>query len=502
MIIKNKHIGYTLTLLILSLNIIASQLAMDSITILNVTNSGKSIIINRGVHDGIRPGMRAKFIHQQSTDRPKLTFIAAGEAVKVYDTKSYWYLNNIEKPNKIVVNNTLGLITLDHILQGRRKLSILQKKAIVNSPDEKNDFDKESSLNLPYSLIEMDNRYFRTKKIVEQNTSKHNDTQTIDFDIWEPINSDDSLSGNMDSVQNPDLIRDHYEESLAEVVISNKVTEADGRRINVKKRNLDMKNKKEYQNAYSKFLSIKNKRALILPGVISKIKRDGPLWSADMSDENLRKFLLKSGIAYERERRKRAFNNKSGHEIFIHYAIGLYDSTSSYDQENKGTGNDLTFGYEFHLEKTSELLRKWSINLSYSRGHNYYDIGNLNASSDEISYKSIVNWYFYNEPTTVKKYIMYLGLGIKRGEASLSSTHLDKKYFYQIKSFPSYHLGLKYRFYAGDEYDEFWKWGLGINWKLSYELLQLTANEGVFSNTYGVIDVYDLKMAIGFNIYF
>ena len=87
------------------------------------------------------------------------------------------------------------------------------------------------------------------------------------------------------------------------------------------------------------------------------------------------------------------------------------------------------------------------------------------------------------------------------GSAEFSSNRLSKGYDYQILAATG-QLGLKYRWRAGDEFDEYIKIGIGFNFLLSYELIKLSTEDNLQDNINGSFKVNDVKFSVGATLLF
>ena len=71
-----------------------------------------------------------------------------------------------------------------------------------------------------------------------------------------------------------------------------------------------------------------------------------------------------------------------------------------------------------------------------------------------------LNYY----PSAVRKFIWYLGTGVKIANAAISGPLLTQNYDYFQTTVPSFQFGIKYRFRAGDEFD--FLPSIGVGWNL------------------------------------
>ena len=73
-----------------------------------------------------------------------------------------------------------------------------------------------------------------------------------------------------------------------------------------------------------------------------------------MSDEQLRRYFVTSGLSREVERRKLALENREGNEILVRITRGAYDNSDAQDKNYRSLYSALEIGYEYHLMRTSK----------------------------------------------------------------------------------------------------------------------------------------------------
>src|SRR5690606_6430665 len=89
----------------------------------DVSLSGKSIILNRGMVEGMKPGQRARFYR----DEARMDFIGVGEVIKVNDAYSFWYFRDLPDELRPKPAQKVFFTLEDDVMQGRRPLKIVQK---------------------------------------------------------------------------------------------------------------------------------------------------------------------------------------------------------------------------------------------------------------------------------------------------------------------------------------------------------------------------------------
>ena len=487
----------------------AQHIPNDNINLLQVSISKKSIIIDSGSFDGIEIGDRAKFYLLVDSDEIKYSVVAEGEAVKVYNKKSFWFLDRLIDSANIYVGGKLGFLSVDETVGGRGLLKILNKKRVYS----KNAVIDEVS-GVPKDIIYKKGLYEEgSEQLTNTLVNKWQDVELIEVKDWtdgdkyyfEEYGSDVSSKG----ANIPEKSRDSKKirQKIKNKLFAYETQNSDSmsghaKTYYYKKDDSETGEMDLITSPLEKHLADKKVRNIAYPGAISKVKREGALWSADFTDEELRNYVIKTGVMTEELKRIHALENKISHELFIRYNYALYNNTDSKDENNRGRGMAFALGYEFNFGMTDESLDRLSLDVLYAYGTNYYYTGSINTFSSEYYYKTSLNWYFYNTPSTIRKYLWYLGIGVKFGEARLEAKKMTEKVNYQLNSFPSYQLGIKYRFTGGDEIGDIIKYGLGLTFLMEYETLSLEAIETHGQNVRGKLDNYNLRIGLGLGFYF
>jgi hypothetical protein len=256
------------------------------------------------------------------------------------------------------------------------------------------------------------------------------------------------------------------------------------------------------QSIYDDAKEQKIERDTISPRFAAKIKRDGMNWSDDMDDATLRRYFVSTGIVKEKERRDRLLNEKEGHEFIFHYSGSLIDHTTPDDPNYRAAGYLLGLSYDYHLARITPDLKNWSAQISIELGANNYDMGGLNISSKETIYGAMLNYYFYNNPLSINRFIFQLGMGIKAGSALFVDSRLLRNYSYQVSTLPTAQLVGKYRFQVGDLNEETVKMGSAINFGISFDQKRLKIIDNPIDSINSDVTVNEIKLLIGLGLYF
>lgn len=484
----------------------------DGVKIIDVSSSRKSIQLGIGSVDKIEVGDRAELLFddindgEESKENMGLYIVAEIEAVKVMDTHSIWLVTRLTDAEKLKKGKTLTIITLDQIIGGKRPLRVFERREIGHKNE------KETPFGTPYSLIKLRKKYKDGETLLETDGVDRDMTLTLkrewDEDSEDIFNSyGQKEHRKVKRFDNSGLPIKKLSEKEKIKIFDSSVDEIVGRTQNdemyIKRTYRKPVKYKDARSTSEKIKEIQEREQLVVPGAIAKMEREGDFWSSSMNDNELRKYMVSSGIASELERRKKTPYKKSSEDFSFRFNRGFISNATNKDANNRGMPYSFGISYEYYLLRALSSFEFFSISLGYDYGISYYDMsGSINAASKEYSFRSAINWYLFDTPDNINKWLYYVGGGFRYGEANLTPSVGDRSYNYSISSFPSYHLGARYRMSAGGDFNDYFKFGVGFNALVTFEMLELNAGELDTTSLYHKIETYDLRLALGMNIYF
>jgi len=505
----------------------------ELVKVLKVSTSGRSIIIDKGKLEGVALGDWARFIFQSGNpENPKLSDVAVAEAISVVDDQSYWIIHersaSANAYEQLKGGGHLLFAKANDILNGRRPFKTLAKTSYTSTENlqQVNELEKEDETVHGPGIIKHDKDYEVLDSLKEPVDISEHDLERTEF---RPATLKQNKKGELDEkyieAVGTELNEIAVEEVMPETAKQKEMakkrvfhsTESGViKKINAQKHGLaEMYNDARHdpnarifsdhsveKSVFEQHQYDNQQKKMISPQVYKKIKMGGPLWSADLTDSGLRRYFIQSGLESEFQRQKRALENKESHEILIRFSQGMVDNTNANDGNYRAMYKGLGLGYEFHLMKVKDTLERWSIELGYESASGFYDIGNQNAKGSETTWKGMLNYYFYNLPSAIQTFTWYLGTGIATGNAKINSVNLSQSYDYQILSLKYAQLGMKYRFYAGDEKDDAFNYGVGFNFLLSLESSTYKNSEALSDNINGTFSTNDLKFIVGASVLF
>ena len=496
--------------------------AFEKVTILKQSISGESILLDKGVLEGVHPGDYALIYRKEKSDfkNPKYSFIAKIEAAKVGDRYSIWTLPG-KRRGEVFGNEHLVMKRISQ--DSRAPLNIKRTQVIVPKGEKTEEYKKNLDDGIPKELIKIGHEYISDKEF--QLTKEIDDEQDIEQDIevrsygrWAEFGSNILEKENVHVIYlGPESLEPKFDEQYLRGKVGRKIFADTLKESTDKINNLNyglsyfyedsledsakgaMAKKKYPYYEYLKYLEIKA-QDVDRRGLERLAKRDFT-WSKNYSEAQLRKNFLKWGVANEIYQQRNALQKKRGHEINLRYTTGLGKHFKN--QKNLyAMDSSFSLGHEFHLGATLKWLEHFTVEWEGEKGVSHEFLGGVKSEFREIVFHGYLYWYFYNSPDSLKRYLVYVGAGLKRGNATLYDIINETEYKFKVAGTPLWRFGIKYRFRPGDEGDELIKLGMGFNILLSsgdttysgFESKKIFEHQDVRKNI--------KRLSIGLNFYF
>lgn len=526
---RNKRCWGLVFLLLSAICRPASAAFLERVQVEAVSSSGKSLILNSGHLKGLRLGDHAQVLRVSGpADRPQLKSVGLAEVIRVTPRESYWFLHDQNRAHSVKAGAQVSLMRRSQALQGLREQNVLQRKVVLSSGQKIEDELEERLRGMPDGLVSERRKKYNSRQLNVKDRDKTTyDLETSQYDVWSKKRRPDFMEqamrefevdyiGQLEDVSGAEKVRRENSHKVFQSYVNNVIETLNSRPGGLSElyqRDMD-KSYKNYvgdvlvkRNLYSQVTEPEEERIGLKPHALEKMKRDGPLWSADLDDRQLREFMVKTGLVEEVQRRDRALNRVLGHEVLLRASTGLVKHTNADDPNFQNVNYSLSAAYEYALKRASDFLSSWTIEAEVFTGINFYEMApELNGRFQESGFGASANYYFYNSPDTIDKLIFYAGLGLRRSSATGGSKILEgqQSYNYQVLSLPLYQLGAKYRFRAGDSYKNDLKIGMGLNFLLSFESknLSVIGEDELDSPVYSSFDIQDTRLAVGLSLYF
>ncbi|MBK25525.1 MAG: hypothetical protein CME70_16130 [Halobacteriovorax sp.] len=508
------------TLLFLSIVFLYAGQAfgMQGIKVLEVSSSGSSIVVDRGTLEGVREGQTGQFFYQSGkASHPKLYFIGEAEVIKAHSERSFWFFRNIENFQFLKKGKSILFARDTVVLEGRRKYKIREKKVLLPRAKSLSEYVEDRQRGMPSEMVYKENEYKKSEQIVDTESTVDYDIKQTKFLNWKKRGNPEFSENYLDEIETmfidqnnkgvkPSAIRAAIDREIAKSTVEGAVTKVNGEKAGLEGLYRDSKpDRLTHLNTYQETMAHSKRERRISPRAREKIAREGEAWSADMEDEQLRKYFIRSGIAEEQARRKRVLSERMGHEINIKVYTDMDNSVSAEDPNNTGLGYSLNVTYEVPLRGGVDFFKSFTFEIGFEQGNTFYAVNSsTNARLKYGNFQGFLNWYWWNEPVTIKKVIGYVGMGAARGNGNLLSSELQQEYKVSTLALPIFQGGLKYRFKSGDTDDELVKIGFALGVSFSYEPTKYSILDTVPSgeDITGSITLNRFKVAFGLSAYF
>lgn len=524
---RSSMIKKIVCLLGLFLSPLAVGSLLQSVEVKHVSSSGRSFVLSRGHLEGFKEGLKAQFLAITGPmDAPQVQKIGYGNLVKITPTESFWVLDEMNHSHRTKAGDKIRLIRQDLALQGLRTQKVRQRKVILSEGQRAEQVRVEREQGMPDDLIFVESDQYESFELpLEKKMNSAVDLETTEYGTWSekdrPEFSNEAMeelevkfSSDWSEVGEADEIRAEDESEVFRTYVDSFVDRINRQKVGLKslyQKNLDIAHRHEVkytvdkQNLYYQKLNPEAKEISLEPHALQKIKRDGPLWSADLDDQQLRGFMVSSGLAEERQRQELAVSEGESHEIIFRANTSLVKNTNPDDPNFQNLSYGLSATYEYALQRIAPFMSSFTLDLEIFTNLNFYEMGEeLNGRFQDSGFGGALNYYFYNGPFTVDRLTLYGGLGLKRSSATGSSEFLTTKssYNYQVLTLPSYHLGAKYRFPMKESYKKEFKVGYGLNALLSFERKELSVQEELEDPIFSSFSVNDTRLSLGMSFYF
>lgn len=506
----------------------------ESTRIMATSSTGRSIKIGLGSLDGVSVGEMAKFFvpdfhgHDHKVDpnlKNKNKVLAIGEAIKVNRSTSYWHVKRIGGAISYRGNikEDLPLLVMRMGIDKRRPFVTRQTLKIEGRAKDQEIYKVDEGNGVPKDLIFEEDNYEQGEKLGSVAPTKSQDIETTVKKIWTKGRDeyDEDFS---------DVFAENIAPSLGDLSLSRKAvkkieyetwdetTKGVAKKYNKLKYGLNSLYRGVVHDEGSNMRSTvdqmeyKTRRQkekldkVAVRTAIERMKKKPYTWSEDLTDRELRQFVVDAGVVEEIKRQKIALRESLDHDVSIRYSTPLQSSSLLTDEDNQGLGYGVSLSYEFALGRISEDLKKLTFEVELESALAYHNIGMENGRFEERSAKIYLNWYLLRPPSMISHFMPYVSLGLERGSANMDQQSLDRSYSYDMTSLLSAKFGLKYRFKAGDGRRDNLKIGYGYNLLMSYDstkyLLKLEDNSINNSDLYSSFQSSQMKLSLGFNIYF
>jgi len=491
-----------------------------------ISPSKHSIILNHGLFKGHVLGDKFLFYKSLKSNNKQIDVnqsldfdeVGLGEIVKISEDKAYLYFN---KKIKVTLKVNDILYYSPNFLKGRKIIDIKNKDVVLSANEEDlseipKDIKNISKIENEYEAIDVD-LSSKNKSVADAVKTNFTKFRKWPFksvigksavDIYEPKNLSNS-NANKDYIKSKSLkkrIKSAIYLAEQRGVISKYKKEKYGLvGLYQKTARDDESFQSSHQNVYQKLLDEKRSNeaeAYLDSNTRVNIDKNGARFTNSMSDKQIRRYFIDTGIQHELKRQSKALNELNSSEIRLYYINGLSSHVTAADPLNQNLNFAVGLSYEYHLASIKQYLSKFSLEVGLLQESTNFDISGINGKFSEGNFSMYLNWFFSSAPSTIDTFIPFLSLGFKRGSSVVSSSKLTKSYRYQVTGLPSWKLGFKYRFKAGDTREELLKFGMGFNTFVESTKKYFTVIDQLNDSIFSTMNYNEIRIGMGFSVYF
>ncbi len=435
--------------------------------VLEVSKTKKSLIFNKGSLNGLTENELGFFVAKKDKQFIK---VAKGKIVRALPGRSYWYLAEIYSPEHL--EDELFLISEKELLRGRKKEEESQTQVVLGPGQTPINYKE-----IPDKIRIKEKDYLEGPELTIPPVRAQKEIKVTHYGSWmdEGLKAVEDYEGVLEtkSISGP-----RSKQEIKEFITERKAEAAEG--------TLD---------------GLISKDTLVTSDqkIVRMKERQGPLWSADLDDRQLRRYMVESGMIEEKKRQEFSLENRFMDELLFNFAYMLNTDEIDVSTGNMASPYAISIGYEYHLMRITRALDSFTFQLIFEGGVDYYNVGGFNARGKEWSFLGNINWYFLSLPSATKKFMGYIGIGARYGATNLVANELSTSYPYQIAAFPTLELGFKYRFPTGSGEDGF---GWGINAYVNYLKTQLNVMVDLQDDIYATIYDDEIRLNLGLTFTF
>lgn len=438
-----------------------------TIKVLQVSSSGKTILVNKGAIDTVNPEDFGVLLVQkeEKNKQDDLYYtvykpVAKLKAIKVLNDKSIWIAYKTFIPDSLIKGAKLLLFSESALLEGRTKLKINNKKLITNKNKADNSI-KETIIDDGNFLSHQESKYYEGYDVHSKEMHTDKDVTLVDVNVWKEKNIPGDLTYE-------GFYKSPYAEQFADrkrVHRFEKMVVSFMRKYNDPKFTLkDLYSEQKrledgddtikaqsltanFFNEYQRNLDERRKRE-------DKFYKDllakGESWSDEYSDEELSELMYNVGVIREKERRNSVAAQRYDYQVYGSFGLNFINNENLKDRNNTQQSKyDFEIGLEYYFLKKFESLRNFAVEASVRRSEDAFTTGTFNAVSTEYSGAFHFNWYPFTSPNTIESNIVYFGLTMRYGLMRASIPSLNEEANYQVYTFPGFKGGIKYNFNNG-----------------------------------------------------
>ncbi len=439
----------------------------DVITVLKISDSQRSLVINEGLNNKIENNSFAFLI--ELTDEKKLQPVAKVRSVHVGSEKSIWTVFSLYSGREIKERKLYLLWRADEFLNGRVDTDTYKREIVAKAGSFTRKLNRLKKGDL-YYLAQKRDKFHKTKNLHVYETRTTKDVELMDLSVWDNHGWDENAKTPKVIFRSPHM-KEFNSARLQQAF--DKMALYTLKKINDPNYDLNGIDKKTHSGPVKIFrtdsttMSVtdemrnKNKKRTHRDKqYYNRLQKNGDSWSDDFSDTELAETITHVGILKEKKRREQIVVRK--YRYFSHFNLGMnvLSQDKSDGQDVQGNKFHVEYAMEFFTFRTVPVLNHFSLNAGLRYAKDSFEMNEINVLMNELSGSVGLKWYPLTLPNVAEKNILYAGMNVRYGKVAIFSRAENENGIYTASVFPGLEGGLKYMFSSG--------WGVNLSVMLDF----------------------------------
>ncbi len=424
------------------------------------SSGGTTALFNLGNHDNIRPGDYAIIVKPvKNLENKDLRLVPAAKArnVKVNSDSSIWVLYRIYDEELLVKGDLYIVLSETSMLNGRSDPK-MSRTAVVSERDKISETTIASLSSDDSRLAKLQKKYEMVAPLHEREYRADRDFELLDMEDWEKAGKTRYRSALYKSPHQDEFRREQRISTFEKMVTAylKRVNHPDFNYESFYEEQMkstfsnEFRVKSNFNTEYEDFIFKQSQNKTADAKIYRSILEKGESWSEEFSDEELERTLKQISVLQEKDRRIEMMSKPKKWGAFLDYGIGFIDAQSASDRAHRRDHlNSLDLSVELAPFLRHEKLGKFTFEASVRSNKTAVDANSYNANVDEKSMAGGINWYAMSMPSTYESFLLFAGIYVRTGVATLDAPTAGERSNYSLMALPGVKLGFKYNFRNG-----------------------------------------------------
>ncbi len=427
--------------------------SMNEARLLTQSSSGQTAVFNLGTHDGIREGDYAVIVKEiRPLDERDLRLVPAAKArnIKINADSSVWILYKVYD-SELMVKGDRFLILSESVMLNGRKDPRINRITVISDANKVNKTTKDALANDKDRLSKLKNKYATISEAHEAEV-RGADFDLIDVEKWEKSGNIRYRSALYKS-PHVDEFRREVRLSTFEKLVTNYLKKVNDPDFNYdtfyadqmrSEQNNEFRKKTNFDTEYQNFLYTQSMKSSADAKMYRQMLEKGESWSSDYSDEDLGRILSEVSVLQEKDRREVVMSKPNRYSVSLDYGTILTDAQGKTDSYKRSSNYALELGFEVIPFLKHKTLERFTFDGSARTNKTATESSGYNTNVDEISVALGANWYPLYAPYMVQSPVLFFGMFVRSGYATLTAPTMNEDAKYTVMSMPGFRVGMKY----------------------------------------------------------